>query len=89
MARFPKASVVTLELKAGPGRCEEASTLSREFYIPCNAPAEYLVDFPGRDERGYRMCRPCMDHNVHNRRGRLVRKLTEEEKRGSTNSETK
>jgi len=67
------------ELKAGPGRCEEASTLSREFYVPCNAPATLLVK--NRDPRPYRMCAACADHNVHNRGARVVRPLTEEERR--------
>ncbi len=55
-----------LELKAGPGRCEEASPLSGEKYIPCNAPAERLMYSP-QDKRTYRMCGPCADHNL--RRG--------------------
>lgn len=43
--------------------------LSREKYIPCNAPAEKLVHSP-RDNRTYRMCLPCADHNA--RRGMKI-----------------
>jgi hypothetical protein len=59
-----------VELKAGPGRCEEASLLSRERYIPCNAPAMRMVKL--RKEGPYRMCAACADHNVRNRGGQDV-----------------
>jgi hypothetical protein len=54
------------ELKAGPDRCEEASTLSREVYIPCNAPATTIMR-DTRDGVQYRMCDACAFHNT--RRG--------------------
>lgn len=52
------------ELKAGPGRCEEASMMSREKYIPCNQPATTLIDTGGQT---LRMCDMCADHSVRNR----------------------
>jgi hypothetical protein len=55
-----------MKLQAGPDRCEEASTLSRETYIPCNGPAEYVVKFAS-GEGPYRMCEMCMFHNFRNR----------------------
>ncbi len=52
------------ELKALPRGCEEASSLSAERYIPCNAPATRLI----RNRDGvYRMCDACANHNVRNR----------------------
>lgn len=56
---------MTLDLKAKKGGCEEASILSHNFYIPCNAPAARLVKT--RDPKPYRMCAACADHNVKNR----------------------
>lgn len=71
------------ELEAGPGRCQEASIFSGAKYIPCNAPATVLVDWEprGRTEAACRMCPPCAEHNVHNRGGRIVRELTEDERK--------
>ena len=54
-----------MELKAKPGCCEEASTLSHNFYIPCNAPATQLIKTS--DPQPYRMCEPCASHNARNR----------------------
>jgi hypothetical protein len=68
-----------LDLKAKPGCCQEASPASYNFYIPCNAPAVAMVDWPPRDEPAVRMCEACADHNVHNRGGRR-RPLTEDER---------
>lgn len=67
-------------LKAGKGRCEEASPFSYGGYIPCNAPAVVLVQHKGRSEGPYRMCALCASHNVHNRNAEVVRELTDEEK---------
>lgn len=53
-------------LKAAHGRCEEASLLSTDAYIPCNAPATRVIYSP-EDKRSYRMCTPCADHSVRNR----------------------
>ena len=53
------------ELKASPTGCEEASLNSKEHYIPCNAPARFMVK--NRDATPYRMCEMCADHNVKNR----------------------
>lgn len=53
-------------LKALPGRCEEASPLSHDVYIPCNAPAVRMVFSPS-DNREYRMCEPCAWHNTMRR----------------------
>lgn len=68
---------MALELKALPGRCEEASTLSGEVYIPCNAPATQVVEFRRGDrvEGPYRMCTPCAIHNLRNRGASYVREL--------------
>ena len=57
-----------MPLEAKPDCCEEASMLSREFYIPCNQPAVRLV-YHSRDKRTYRMCEGCADHNLRNRGG--------------------
>jgi len=65
-----------MELRAGPGRCEEASPLSHETYIPCNAPATCRI-WSERDQRAYRMCEPCADHSVRNRG---MRRLAPDEK---------
>ena len=46
--------------------CEEAAPQSREYFIPCAAPAARFV----LSERGrvvYAMCAPCASHNVRNR----------------------
>jgi len=43
--------------------------LSRERYIPCNAPAVSVL-YSERDRRMYRMCDMCADHNT--RRGMRV-----------------
>ena len=50
------------QLKAKDGCCEEASVLSHNFYIPCNAPAEKLM-YSKSEDKTYRMCFPCADHN--------------------------
>lgn len=42
--------------------------MSRDFYVPCNKPAETLV-YHKRDDRTYRMCEMCADHNIRNRGG--------------------
>lgn len=55
-------------VKALPGRCEEASPLSGETYVPCNAPAARMVYFPRDGGEGpYRMCEPCARSNCRNR----------------------
>ena len=55
-----------MDIKAKPGCCEEASTLSHNFYIPCDKPAEVMVIFKN-GEGPYRMCGPCARHNIRNR----------------------
>jgi len=52
-------------------KCQEASILSRESYIPCGAKATTIV-YHEKDRRGYFMCDPCADHNIRNRGGNLV-----------------
>lgn len=54
------------DLKASPNGCEEASQASVQSYIPCNQPAVALI-WSERDQRTYRMCAACADHNVRNR----------------------
>lgn len=61
-----------MELKAGEDRCEEASFLSREKYIPCNAPAILMVGWKDRGEGPYRMCPMCAEHNVRNRGAHVI-----------------
>jgi len=48
-------------------KCQEASILSKEYYIPCGAPATMIVD--NGDKQPYWMCEPCGTHNVRNRGG--------------------
>lgn len=55
-----------MDLKAMPGRCEEASPFSTDAYIPCNAPATQMIGFPS-GEGPYRMCTSCAAHNLRNR----------------------
>jgi hypothetical protein len=57
-------------LKAKPGCCEEASTLSHNFYIPCNRPATKII---ASREGELRMCDACADHSVRNRGMKFVR----------------
>ena len=52
-------------------RCQEASVMSRNRYIPCGAPATAIVHHD-KDRRSYYMCAACTDHNVRNRGGKLV-----------------
>jgi len=54
-----------MDLKAKDHCCEEASTASRDFYIPCNRPATQVVRH--RDDADYRMCDMCANHNIKNR----------------------
>lgn len=63
-----------MELKAGPGRCEEASPRSHSFYIPCDRIAYWMVKT--RDPKPYRMCAACADHNVKNRGAEIVGPVT-------------
>lgn len=58
------------QIVADDNGCEEASTASHAFYIPCNAPAVAYV-YNG-DRRPYRMCEWCASHNVRNRGGLLL-----------------
>ena len=53
--------------------CQEASTLSRQTYIPCNYPAKFLVE--NRDQTMYFMCDPCTSHNVKNREAKIIARL--------------
>lgn len=53
-------------IKAKADCCEEASSMSAMFYIPCNRPASRLIGWEG--EGPYRMCDACARHNVKNRR---------------------
>jgi hypothetical protein len=67
----PSAATIVppIDIKAGPNGCAEASTLSRDRYIPCNRPAKFVVGWTGRSEAPIRMCEMCADHNVKNRGG--------------------
>lgn len=63
-------TTVRVELKAKPHCCEEASLASRDFYIPCDNPAVFIVKTS--DQAPYRMCEMCADHNVRNRGAKLI-----------------
>lgn len=58
--------------------CQEASTMSHSFYIPCGKPAVAIIHHD-KDRRGYYMCGPCASHNVRNRGGRWVGGTSETE----------
>lgn len=64
-----------MQLKAHPGRCEEASILSGQYYIPCNGPAVAIVGWTGRGDTPIRMCEMCEWHNIKNRGGYRVEAL--------------
>jgi len=56
-------------------RCQEASVLSRDRYIPCGQPAVRLIwskDTPPDKRIAYAMCGACADHSVRNRGLKLV-----------------
>lgn len=61
-----------MELKAKEHCCEEASSASFNFYIPCNLPAANVVGWKGRSDKPIRMCSMCTYHNVRNRGGYIV-----------------
>ena len=65
-------------LVAGAGRCEGASIFSAHYH-PCNVPAVFMVD--NGDDKAYRMCAPCADHNVRNRGARIVGPYPPEDER--------
>lgn len=60
------------DLKADPGRCEEAA-LGFSFYAPCNQRAIAVVGWKGRSDKPIRMCAACLNHNVRNRGGEVLR----------------
>lgn len=53
------------------GKCEEASPMSFKFKIDCGRPSVAIV-WHNKDQRAYRMCDMCADHNVTNRGGILL-----------------
>lgn len=56
-------------------RCQEASVLSRDSYLPCGQTAVRLVwgrDTPPERKIAYAMCASCADHNVRSRGASLV-----------------
>jgi hypothetical protein len=61
-----------IDLKAEFGRCEEA-VIGFTFYAPCNHPAVAVVGWRGRSDPAIRMCAMCLDHNVKNRGGEVIR----------------
>jgi hypothetical protein len=66
------ANIERKEQIAKPGCCEEASTLSHAFYIPCNKPATKVI-FSKSDNRELLMCDACADHSVRNRGMKFLR----------------
>lgn len=69
-----------MELKAREDGCEEASVFSQNVYIPCNAPAEFVVR---HSEGDYRMCAMCTDHNIRNRGAVLIGPYQRKEESGT------
>ncbi len=64
-------------LEKGLALCEEASSLSKETFIPCLIPAVAIVD--NGDSQPYFMCFGCANHNERNRGAKiLVRKEVNE-----------
>lgn len=61
-----------LDLKAKFACCEEAA-LGIPFYAPCNRPAIAVVGWKGRNDEPIRMCSNCLNHNVKNRGGEILR----------------
>lgn len=61
-----------LNLKAKPACCEEAA-IGVPFYAPCNQPAIAVVGWKGRSDAPIRMCAACLNHNVKNRGGEVLR----------------
>lgn len=71
------------KMAAGPGpcdenaplpadaRCQEASILSVNWYVPCGKVACAIVRHK-KDGRAYYMCGACADHNIRNRGGELL-----------------
>jgi len=53
---------------AKPDGCQEASLFNPipDVYLPCNQPAVRRV-YHSREDRTYRMCAPCADHNITRR----------------------
>lgn len=62
-----------MALKAKFACCEEAALLPFPGYIPCNKPAVALVGWKGRSDDPIRMCSMCLDHNIRNRGGEVIR----------------
>ena len=54
-------------LTAREGGCQEASISSRDYYIPCDAPAVRVIE--QRDGDVLRMCAHCARHNLEDRGG--------------------
>src|SRR5580704_14522860 len=70
---MPTKVTATSETRAVPPfgtRCQEAGPLSLKFYVPCGAPAEFVVK--SNDPDPYAMCTLCADHNVRNRSARYI-----------------
>lgn len=57
-------------ITAGEHRCEEASPMSVDKYMPCNRPARQVVEADGKE---LRMCEACAHHSKHNRGMKIVR----------------
>lgn len=59
-------------VKAEFGCCEEAA-LGIPFYLPCNKSAVAVLRWRGRSDPAIRVCSACLDHNVRNRGGEILR----------------
>jgi hypothetical protein len=62
--------MTTFALEASAHRCEDASALSADRYIPCNRPARKVVLADGNE---LRMCDECAWHSQKNRAMKIVR----------------
>lgn len=61
-----------MALKASFASCEEA-VLGMPGYFPCNKPAIAVVGWRNRSDAPIRMCMGCLNHNVTNRGGQIIR----------------
>jgi hypothetical protein len=61
-----------MPIPASFGCCEEAA-LNMPGYFPCNRPAVAVLRWHRRTDPEIRVCSACLNHNVKNRGGEVVR----------------
>lgn len=70
----PKLKKIKLSLRAyNAVSCQEASSLSRETYIPCGQHVTALIE--NKDSHLYFMCAACASHNLHNRGAKQIAEI--------------